>query len=62
MAPAAREALLRRVRNIAPTDAFNLPWVYDTWRARVPEVSELRLQDVPPADPHLVPLLSSTGP
>ncbi len=34
MAPAARDDLLRRVRNLAPADAFELPWVCDTWRAQ----------------------------
>jgi len=43
MAPPAREDLLRRVRNIAPADAFELPWVCDTWRAKMPEASELSL-------------------
>ncbi len=42
MAPPAREDLLRRVRNIAPADAFELPWVCDTWRAKMPEASKLR--------------------
>lgn len=37
MAPAAREDLLRRVRDLAPAEAFGLPWVCDTWRAQMPE-------------------------
>lgn len=37
MAPAAREDLLRRVRYLAPAEAFELPWVCDTWRAQMPE-------------------------
>jgi len=36
MPPAARKDLLRRVHELAPADAFALPWVCDTWRARVP--------------------------
>jgi len=43
MAPAARQDLFRRVRNIAPADAFALPWVCDTWRAHVPEAPGRRL-------------------
>jgi len=35
MAPAAREDLLRRVRELAPADTFELPWVCDTWRAHL---------------------------
>lgn len=30
---AEREQLLHRVRQIAPADAFEVPWVCDTWRA-----------------------------
>ena len=41
MAPAARADLLRRVRELAPADAFELPWVCDTWRAQLPQSSEL---------------------
>ncbi len=33
MAPQARKDLLRRVRDLAPAKAFQLPWVCDTWRA-----------------------------
>lgn len=36
MDPAEREDLLRRVRDVAPADAFDLPWVCDTWRAQMP--------------------------
>jgi len=36
MAPAAREDLLRRVRDLAPAETFELPWVCDTWRAGPP--------------------------
>ena len=36
LAPADREDLLRRVRDLAPAEAFELPWVCDTWRAQVP--------------------------
>jgi len=35
MAPAARGDLLRRARDLAPADPFELPWVCDTWRARM---------------------------
>jgi len=35
MAPEARQDLLRRVRDLAPAEAFELPWVCDTWRARL---------------------------
>ena len=35
MAPAERADLLRGVREVAPADAFELPWVCDTWRGRV---------------------------
>jgi len=34
MPPAEREDLLRRVRDLAPADAFELPWICDSWRAR----------------------------
>lgn len=37
MPPAAREDLLRRVRDVAPADTFELHWICDTWRARVPQ-------------------------
>ncbi len=43
MAPSARQDLFRRVRNIAPADAFALPWVCDTWWAHVPEAPGRRL-------------------
>lgn len=43
MPPAAREDLLCRVRDVAPADAFELPWVCDTWRARLPESTKPRL-------------------
>ena len=36
MPPTARQDLLRRVRDLAPADAFEVPWVCDTWRARRP--------------------------
>ena len=35
MAPAARGDLLRRARDLAPADTFELPWVCDTWRAQM---------------------------
>ena len=37
MTPADRDDLLRRVRELAPSDTFELPWVCDTWRAQVPK-------------------------
>lgn len=43
MAPAERADLLRRVRDVAPADAFALPWVCDTWRAQLPQSPELQL-------------------
>lgn len=36
MEPAERADLLRRVRELAPADAFEVPWVCDTWRAHAP--------------------------
>jgi len=42
MPPAAREDLLRRVREVAPADAFELHWICDTWRARVPGFADLQ--------------------
>lgn len=41
MAPAQRADLLRRVREVAPADAFELPWVCDTWRAQLPQSPEI---------------------
>jgi len=41
MPPAARRDLLRRVHELAPADAFALPWVCDTWRAWVPETVKI---------------------
>ena len=41
MAPAARSDRLRRVCELAPADAFELPWVCDTWRAQLPPYAEL---------------------
>jgi SAM-dependent methyltransferase len=38
MAPAARVDLLRRARDLAPAEAFELPWVCDTWRAQNPSL------------------------
>ena len=43
MAPAERADLLRRVREVAPADAFELPWVCDTWRAQLPPSPDLQL-------------------
>jgi hypothetical protein len=36
MPAAERDDLLRRVRDLAPAEEFELPWVCDTWRARFP--------------------------
>ena len=36
MAPAERAELLRRVRELAPADEVDVPWVCDTWRLRLP--------------------------
>lgn len=33
LAPGARKDLLQRVSDLAPADAFEVPWVCDTWRA-----------------------------
>ena len=35
MGAADRAALLARVRGLAPADTFEVPWICDTWRARV---------------------------
>jgi len=37
MTPTDRERFLRQVRDAAPADSFDLPWICETWRARVPE-------------------------
>lgn len=34
LAPDDRQELLQRTRDLAPAEAFVLPWVCDTWRAR----------------------------
>ncbi len=36
MGPAARATLLQQVRDLPPEESFEVPWVCDTWRARVP--------------------------